>query len=91
VSSYNSIEVRKSLRLLKKMSCPGCEKCEWLWDFLNEDIWAIASPGENNDYVGNIKDGKIYTYYAHTSQGFEDLYPEIDCIEFVEVKDAPLH
>lgn len=83
LSSYNSIEVRKSLRLLTRKSCSGCDKCEWIWEYLNDDILAIA-PCE---YIGEIENGKIYTYNVVTSQGYYDKYPEIDRIEFVEVKE----
>ena len=84
MSSYNSIEVRKSLRLLKKMSCPGCDKCGWLIDFIKEDMCNL----DPQDYAGEIKDGAIYTFKVYSSQGYYDLYPEIDGCEFVEVKEG---
>ena len=80
VSSHNSIEVRKSLRLLKRMSCTGCVQCDWIWECFREDI------GEFPDYIGDVENGEIYTYSVNTSQGYYDLYPEIDNIEFVKVK-----
>lgn len=83
LSSHNSIEVSKSLRLLKRRSCPGCTTCGWLFDYFQEDI-GIDGPV---DYIGELEHGKIYTYNVVTSQGFEDSYPEIDYIEFVEVKE----
>lgn len=80
VSNYENIEVKKSLRLLKRRSCPGCAKCGWIMEYFKEDI-------ENySDYIGNLENEKIYTFRVRMSQGFEDQYPEIDCIEFVEVK-----
>ena len=87
LSSHRSIEVRKSLRLLKRKSCTGCHKCEWLWEYLNEDIWGSSKLGGDNDYIGKIKDGKIYTFQVNTSQGYYDQYPEIDNIDFIEIKD----
>jgi hypothetical protein len=81
VSSYDSIEVRKSLRLLKKRSCKGCETCSWVLDYFREDI------SEIDDYLNGLKNGWVYTYRVYTSQGFEDLYPEIDEIAFIEVED----
>lgn len=83
LSSHNSIEVKKSLRLLKKKSCPGCSTCGWVFDYLKERI-GIDGP---EDYVGDLEPGKIYTYNVITSQGFEDLYLEVDGIEFIEVKE----
>jgi len=84
LSSYNSIEVRKSLRLLKRKSCPGCKKCDWLWEYFSEDIPIMA---DGRDYLGKLKDGATYTFQVHTSRGFEDLYDEIDSIDFIEVKE----
>jgi hypothetical protein len=77
----SSIETRKSLRLLKKMSCSGCDQCEWLWEYLNEVIG-----NEEEDSLSEIKDGLIYTFKVTTSHGYYDLYPEIDNVEFVEFK-----
>ena len=82
LSSHNSIEVRKSLRLLKRKSCSDCSSCAWIWEYFNEDVNI-----EPHDYLGKIENGKIYTFKVHTSKGFEDLYPEVDYIEFVEVKE----
>ena len=84
LSTHKSIEVKKSLRLLKKKSCPGCEKCAWLWDYIHEDIFG-CSPTE--DYLGKIKHGKVYTFHVSTSKGYYDLYPEIDSIDFIEVDE----
>ena len=84
LSTHKSIEVKKSLRLLKKKSCPGCEKCAWLWDYFDEDI---SFNFQIEDYIGNIKHGKVYTFDVSTSRGFEDLYPEIDSIDFIEVDE----
>ena len=82
LSSHNSIEVRKSLRFLKKMSCRGCSKCEWLYEHFSEDI---CSNFPNKDYLGDIKHGALYTYQISTSRV---LYDEIDNIDFVEVKEG---
>ena len=85
LSSHRSIETRKSLRLLKRKSCTGCDQCEWIWDYIHEMI--CDSWGRDNDYLGEIEHGKIYTYKVNSSQGYFDQYPEIDDIEFVEVKE----
>jgi len=85
LSTYKSIEYRESLRLLKRMSCKGCETCDWVWDALQEELEL------NGGYPGKIEHGKIYTYNVVTSQGYYDLYPEIDYIEFVEVKERVIH
>ena len=84
VSIHKSIEVRKSLRLLKKKSCPGCDKCSWILDFFDEDIPCCS---QKDDYLADIEHGKLYTFHVNITCGFEDVYPEVDGIEFVEVKE----
>jgi len=84
LSKYSSIEVKKSLRLLKNRSCSGCPECDWLWENIKEDVCI----GNNCDYVGDIKHGAIYTYVVHSSKGYLGLYPEIDYVEFMEVEEA---
>lgn len=81
ISSYKSIEVRKSLRLLKKLSCPGCENCDWIWEELGNEYISFEDSLE-------IKHGKLYTFKIHSSQGYYDSYPEIDGIEFIEIKET---
>lgn len=86
VSSYEYdgvIGVKKTLRLLKKKSCPGCPHCGWLQDYLAEDV--CNEP--NIDYLGDIEDGALYTYNVESSQGYYDLYPEIDEIKFIKVEE----
>jgi hypothetical protein len=36
----------------------------------------------------NIKDGKLYGLRVHVTQDYYDSYPEIDEVEFVEVKEG---
>ncbi len=41
VSSYTTddgrtIGIKKTLRFLKKMSCPGCKHCGWLMDYIQQ-------------------------------------------------------
>lgn len=82
ISSYNSIETRKSLRLLKRKSCPGCEHCAWVLEWFNEEIYCDTQ----SDYLGNLKHGKIYTFKVISYQDYYDIYPEVE-IEIVEVKE----
>lgn len=56
LSQHNSIEIKKSLRKLKKLSCKGCEACCWYEEELRE--WVINEP--NFDYLSNLKHWKIY-------------------------------
>jgi len=81
VSSYITdngltIGVKKTLRFLKKMSCPGCKHCGWVLDFIDEDI------GNDSllDYIGEIEKGAIYTHEVDgDSEGIDGIY-------FVKVK-----
>lgn len=84
ISSHKSIETRKSLRLLKKMSCTGCPKCDWIWEFMNEDVYCQS---DGFDYCGELRNRRIYTYQVNTSRDFESGYDEIDSFEFVLVKE----
>jgi len=51
LSSHKSIEIRESFRILKKKSCPGCDKCQQLWeDFSMVDVEdAIVFPKKPKD------------------------------------------
>jgi len=81
-SAHKSVEVRKSLRLLKKDSCSGCEYCEWIWEYLSEDI---TSCFYHEDYMGVIKHGSKYKLKITTYKGYYDLYEEVGGVEFNEV------
>lgn len=84
LSQYKSVEVRKSLRLLKRKSCPGCEKCEWIWDFINEEIY--GGDMYCSDLLSNIENGKTYTYKIDGGWDWETGIWEIDGFYFKEVE-----
>ena len=81
ISSFDSLEIKKSLRLLKKKSCRGCPQCEFAWEFLNEAIFEDLIL----DYLPNIEHGAIYTYQINKYQNYFELYPEYE-IEIVKVE-----
>ena len=81
LSSYKSIEARRSLRFLKRKSCHGCEECDWIWDFLKEDL------ADNYCHINHVEDGQLYTIKINKTQGYYDLYPEIDSIEFIKMEE----
>ena len=54
LSDHQSIEVRKSLKLLKRKSCSGCSQCGYIWEYLQEDLSYVTV-----DYIPNIKNGKL--------------------------------
>jgi hypothetical protein len=86
VSSYcyeGRIGVKKTLKLLKRKSCKGCEQCGWVQEFLNEDVFNDPEI----DYLADIEHGKMYTYSASSYKGPYDLYADDIEIEFIEVKE----
>ncbi len=82
LSKYNSVEVKKSLRLLKKQSCL-CNNCLWVLDeFLKEDI----HQNPKMDFMGSLESGKKYTPILHYSDFGPDWDAEIEFGEWREVK-----
>lgn len=59
VSSYISgngiINQNKSIRLLKRISCKGCDGCNWFWTVINDIIL------KDNKVLSTIEHNKIYT------------------------------
>ena len=82
LSSHKSIEVRKSLKLLKRKSCKGCERCEWIWEYIPQDIEDEGM----EDYLGNLNNGKIYKLVPVWTPGPWEYPNDGDLvIEFKEV------
>ena len=63
LSSHNSIETRKSLRLLKTKSCSNCNDCSWVLEFIKDDISCMDSC----DYLNGLTEGQIYKLNIVTS------------------------
>lgn len=83
VSSYISgntiINQNKSLRLLKRRSCSGCEKCGWFWESINDFLFS------DHLLLSNIEHNKIYTPSAIIIENWEDGVEELDGIDFINV------
>lgn len=79
LSSHKSIESRKSLRLLKSMGCPGCRFCDWMWEYITEDLSCCT------DTISHIQHGKLYQFQLNGHHDSESGYYEVDGSEFVEV------
>ena len=47
---------RRSLHLLKRMSCNSCEQCGWMLEDISEFLCE-----QSVEFFGDIEDGKIYT------------------------------
>jgi len=71
-----------SVKILKSKSCPGCEKCGPMRDFIDE------FHTEEGIDLSNIEEGGSYTVeFSLTGGGCpEDPYPEIDSIWFKKDK-----
>ena len=80
VSSHMSVEFRRSLRLLKRMSCKGCSQCAWIFDDLPEFH-------NYNDLTKDIENGKLYKLKVAVYPGTYEYPDETDIeMEFIEVK-----
>jgi len=60
--------LRKSLRILKKKSCPGCEKCGWFYDCAPE-VHLDDFPIEGFEEIQN---GKLYRIWGTGDE--DDFY-----------------
>lgn len=54
ISGNNIITQNKTIRLLKRKSCEGCENCGWFFDSITEFL--------HNDpaILANVENGKLY-------------------------------
>lgn len=74
---------KQGVRLLKRKSCPGCEKCGWLLDEISEEIAcdAIIFP--------NIEHGKEYTIRViNISHDYETGHCDGYDLEIVKITEA---
>ena len=72
------------LKLLKRMSCPGCEECGWVYDQLREvgPDWPLLG-------VEKIEDGKVYTIgVCNMCTDWETGTIDQCDLEVIEVKDT---
>jgi hypothetical protein len=83
--SDGKIHSRTTLSLLKRRSCSGCPECEWIEEFLREDISLMS---EKDTILHNIEHNKLYRIKFYFSRDFETGYGEIDDYEFEEVNDG---
>lgn len=82
--SSGRITSKTELRLLKKKSCSGCDDCEYLRSVIEEEL---CNDSKNNELFKELEHGKLYYCEILVSQGYYDVYPEIDGIEFYEYKE----
>jgi len=53
--SGNHVGRHQGIKLLKRQSCPGCEKCYFLLDFVSEDIYCGSLE------MPEIENGELYS------------------------------
>ncbi len=85
-SWFNGVDTfgsKATLKLLKKMSCPGCEKCAWFHEFMHEEILH----DDEHTLLKDLEDGAVYTYKVRTTTEWETGFTEIDYIEFIKVPE----
>ena len=82
MDSDGRIKQTKELRILKKKSCPGCEKCGWIFDEISESI----ACGVASNLLSKIEHGKLYQFRWNTTTEWESGITEIDEIWFEEVE-----
>lgn len=71
------IEFKTRFSFLKRMSCPGCDCCELLWDDVHESMPGFKNP----------KHGAIYRLVAHNfTYDFETGYVDGWDLDLVEVE-----
>jgi hypothetical protein len=79
----STLASRTELRLLKRKSCPGCEKCGWLWDELRQ------SDFNNRLDFDAVSHGKCYTIdMCNVSTDWESGVIDDYDLEFIEVKET---
>lgn len=83
ISSHSSIEFRQSFRLLKRMSCSGCNKCQQIW----EDFSMTGRVEETVRLPRNLVDNAIYEAVLVTSSFNNEGYCDDWWWELVEVKN----
>ena len=77
------IKQTNELRILKKKSCPGCEKCGWIFDQISETI----ASGTPSNLLSKIEHGKLYQFRWNITTEWESGITEIDEIWFEEVEE----
>ena len=81
------INFRRRFRLLKRKSCPGCSKCDWMWDDLSERFSDFGSQQDGIDY-DDCEHGKLYELQTtDVSYDYESGFVDSYNMKFVEVKE----
>jgi len=76
----NKVRLNQSVTLLKRMSCPGCEKCGWML----EDLAEIISC--ENLIFPDIAEGGLYTLIvSNISTDWETGLVDSYALEFKEI------
>ena len=81
-TSDNKIERREGVRLLKRKSCPGCTKCTWMLEELDEHAY------HRSVILPEIKDGAYYRLIvANLSTDWETGIADNYDLKFIKEKE----
>ena len=81
-SKSRGVEKREGIKLLKKKSCPGCEKCSWLLDDIPESIACKTL------ILPEIEHGALYSLrVTNESRDYESGYVDDYDLEFYKIKE----
>ena len=76
------LELKQGIRLLKRKSCPGCEKCGWMLDELKELLYC------DSVIMPEIEHGNLYSIRTiNVSRDWETGYVDDYDIEIYEVEE----
>ena len=75
------IRTSKSLVLIPEKSCHGCEHCDWIHDYLLEDIKCY----KYDDVLDGLVDGHVYKIALDFGYDFDSGFPELDGWDLKEI------
>lgn len=86
ITKHDGFLERRELRLLKRRSCKGCEKCGWIMEYMHEELY----DGEPDTLLCGLDGGKMYTPTFESWKDWESTYYEMEFagFELVEVGDG---
>lgn len=71
---YKYFESSTRMRFLKRKSCPGCEYCDWMWEYMKEQV--DYTDGLNTDHYNDMW---IYKLLPHGQA--DDCILEFEAVE----------
>lgn len=86
IGSDGDVNFNDRFRWIKKLSCPGCEKCEWLKEHISFFLHGYYNEMYNHN---KVETGKLYKLtITNISTDWETGYVDDWDLEFVPYKDG---